>query len=159
MSRDKQAKTRCISLLLDHGFSRKGPKNSASSVPSFIRSADISRSAHQNFLIFCTELEQHKCRKVTFSDFRKKLLTFCGWGHKVKFAHKLDFCKNCFRTVHQNFSIFCMKLDNNKAFQTMYILSSGKLLGSKGQILGPKLTFSKISSEPHDTFFLHEVRH
>ena len=35
------------------------------------------------------------------------------------------------------------------------------LQGSKGQILDPKLTFSKISSEPRDTFFgfLHEVRH
>ena len=28
------------------------------------------------------------------------------------------------------------------------------LQGSRGQILGPKLTFSKISSEPRDTFFL-----
>ena len=32
---------------------------------------------------------------------------------------------------------------------------------SKSQILGPKLTFSKISSEPRDAFFYfwHEVRH
>ena len=54
-----------------HGFSRKGPINSASSVRSFVRNADISGSARQKFLIFCTKLEQHNCRKVTFSYFRK----------------------------------------------------------------------------------------
>ena len=47
-----------------HGFSRKGPINSASSVRSsvrsFVRNADISGSARQKFLIFCTKLEQHK---------------------------------------------------------------------------------------------------
>ena len=114
-----------------HGFSRKGPINSASSV----RNADISGSARQKFLIFCTKLEQHKRRKVTFSDFRKKLLTPCGRGHKVKFGPKLGFFKDCLRTAGQNFPIFCMKLDNNKAFQTMYMLSSGNLLPrpSRGQ--------------------------
>ena len=49
-------------------------------------------------------------------------------GQKVKFGPNLDFFKDCFRTSSQNFSIFCMKLDNNKAFQMMYMLSSGKLL-------------------------------
>ena len=120
-----------------HGFSRKGHKFSfvRSFVCSFFRNADISGSALQKRLIFCTKLEQHKCRKMTFSDFRKKLLTPCGRGQKVKFGRKLDFFKDCFRIAHQNFSIFCMKLDNNKAFQTMYILSSEKLLPrpSRGQ--------------------------
>ena len=115
-----------------HGFSRKGPINSASSVHSsvrlFVRNAVISGSVGQNYLIFCTKLEQRKCRKLTFSDFRKKLLTPCGRGQKVSFGPKLDFFKDCFRTAHQNFSIFCMKLDKNKVFQTMYVLSSGKLL-------------------------------
>ena len=126
-----------------HGFNRKGPINSASSVRSsvrlsvcpFVRNADISGSACQKFLIFCTKLEQYYCRKVTFFDFRKKILTLCGRGQKVKFDPKLDFFKDCFRTACQNFSIFRMKLDNNKAFQTMYMLSSGKLLPrpSRGQ--------------------------
>ena len=97
------------------------------SVRLFVRNA-ISGSVHQKFLIFCTDLEQHKCRNVTFFDFRKKLLTPCGRGQKVKFGPKLDFFKDCFQTASQNFSIFCMKLDNDKAFQTMYFLSSGKLL-------------------------------
>ena len=61
-----------------HGFSRKGPINSAlsvrSSVCSFVGNADISGSVCQKFLIFCTKLEQHNCRKVTFSDFGKKTL-------------------------------------------------------------------------------------
>ena len=100
-----------------HGFSRKGTINSALSVRSFVRNADISGCAHQNFLIFCTKSEQHNCRKVIFFDFRKKLLTPCGWGQKIKFGPKLDFFKDCFQTAYQNFSTFCMKLDNNKAFQ------------------------------------------
>ena len=125
-----------------HSFSRKGPINSAF--------ADISGSAHQDFLIFCRKVEQHNCRKVTFSDFRKKLLTPCGRGQKVKFDPKLDFFKDCFQTVHQNFLIFCMKLDNNKAFQMMHMLSSRKLLprpsrGQKVKFWVLKLTFSKIS--------------
>ena len=144
-----------------HSFSQKGPINSAlsvrSSVHSFVCNADTSGSACQKFLIFCTKLEQHKCMKVTLCDFRKKILNPCGWGQKVKFGPKLDFFKDCFQTACQNFSMFCMKLDNNKAFQTMYMLSSGKLAQalqrSKRQILGPKLTFSKISSELCDTFF------
>ena len=115
-------------LYWTHGFSRKGPINSASSVRSFVCNADISGSARQKFLIFRTKLEQHKCRKVTFSNFRKKLLTPCGRGQKVKFDPKLDFFKDCFRTARQNFSIFCMKLDNKKVFQTMYTISSGTLL-------------------------------
>ena len=94
-----------------HGFSRKCPINSASSIRSFICKADISGSACQKFLIFCTKLEQHKCRKVTFRNFRKKLLTSCGQGQNVKFGPKLGFFKDCFRTAHQNFSIFCMKLE------------------------------------------------
>ena len=124
-----------IIIYWTQGFSRKGPINSASCVCPFVRNADISGSARQKFLIFCTKLEQHKCRKVRFSDFRKKLLTPCGRGQKVKFGPKLDFFKNCFRTARKNFSMFCMKLDNNKAFQTMYMLSSGKLLPrpSRGQ--------------------------
>ena len=118
-------RTKCIPdkfliLYWTHGFSRKGLINSASSVRlsvrPFVRNADISGSTRQNFLMFCTKLEQHKCRKVTFSDFRKKLLTPCGRGQKVKFGPKLDFFKDCFRTTCQNFLIFCMKLDNNKAF-------------------------------------------
>ena len=123
-----------------HGFSRKGPINSASSVRSFVRNADISGSTLQKFLIFCTKLEQHNCRKVAFSDFRKKLLTSCGWGQKVKFGLKLDFFKDCFRTARQNFSIFCMKLDNIKTFQTMYMLPSGKLLPRPSR--GQKVKFS-----------------
>ena len=133
-----------------YGFSRKGPINSAGSVRSFIRNADISGSTRQKFLIFCTKLEQHRCRKVTFSDCRKKLLTPCGRGQTVKFGPKLDFFKDCFRTARQNFSIFCMKLDNNKAFQTMYmyVLPLRKLLprpheGQKVKF-GPKLDFFKI---------------
>ena len=114
------------------GFSQKGPINSASSVRLFIRNTDISGSMCQKFLIFCTKLEQHKCRKVMFSDHP------CGWGQKVKFGLKLDF-KDCFRTACQNFSIFCMKLDSNKAFQTMYMLSSGKLLISPSR--GQKVKF------------------
>ena len=110
-----------------HGFSPKGSYK-FSFVRSFIRNADSSGSASQKFLIFCTKLEQHNWRKVTFSDFRKKLLAPCRQGQKVKFGPKLDFFKDCFRTAHQSFSIFCMKLDNNKVFQTMYMLSSGKLL-------------------------------
>ena len=132
----------CKTVIFDfwtHGFSRKGPINSASSVRSFVRNADISRSARQKFLIFCTKLEQHKCRKVTFFDFRKKLLTPCGRGRKVKFGPKLDFFKDCFRTAGQNFSIFCMKLDNNNAFQKMYMLSSGKLLPRSS--MGQKVKF------------------
>ena len=78
-----------------HSFSRKGPINSAlsicSSVRSFVRNTDISGSTCQNFLIVCTKLEQHNCRKVMFFDFRKKLLTPCGQGQKVKFGPKLDF--------------------------------------------------------------------
>ena len=122
--------------------------NSASSVRSFVPNADISGSTCQNFLIFCTKLEQHKCRKVTFPDSRKKLLTSCGWGQKIKFGPKLDFFKDCFQTACQNFSIFCMKLDNNKAFQTMYMLSSGKPFPrpSRGQKVkfGPKLNVFRI---------------
>ena len=91
--------------------------NSASSVRSFVPNADISGFTCQNFLIFCTKLEQHKCRKVTFRDSRKKLLTSCGWGQKIKFGPKLDFFKDCFQTACQNFSIFYMKLDNNKDFK------------------------------------------
>ena len=141
----------CYNSIMYHGFSRKGPINSASSVclsvRPFICNADISGSGCQKFLIFCTKLEQHKCRKVTFSDFRKKLLSPCGRAQKIKFGPKLDFFKDCFRTAHQNFSIFCMKLDNNKAFQTMYMLSSGKLLprscGGQEVKFGPKIDFFK----------------
>ena len=117
-----------------HGFSRKGPINSASSVRSSVTLISQDLRAKM-FLIFCTKLEQHKYRKVTFSDFRKKILTSCGQGQKVKFGPKLDFFKDCFRNARQNFSIFCMKLDNNKALQTMYMLSSEKLLPrpSRGQ--------------------------
>ena len=104
-------------------------------VRPFVRNPDISGSARQNFLIFCTKLEQHKCRKVTFSDFRKKTPDPFRRDQKVKFGSKLDFFKDYFRTASQNFSFFCVKLDNNKAFQTMYILSSGKLFPrpSRGQ--------------------------
>ena len=133
-----------------YSFSQKGPINSASSVHLFVCNTDISGFTCQKFFIFCTKLEQHNCRKVMFFDFRKELLTPCGQGQKVKFGPKLDFFKDCFRTAHQVFSIFCMKLDSNKAFQIMYMLSSGKLLPrpsrgqrSEGQILDPKLTFSR----------------
>ena len=104
-------------------------------VRPLVRNADISGSARQKILIFSIKLEQHNCRKVTFFDFRKKLLTPCGRGQKAKFGPKLDFFKDCFRTARQNFSIFCMKLENNKAFQTMYMLSSENLLPrpSRGQ--------------------------
>ena len=164
----------CLLLLLlffyyyywTHGFSRKGPINSASSVRSFVRNADISGSALQNFLIFCTKLEQHNCRKVTFSDFRKKLLAPCGRGQKVIFGPKLDFFKDCFRTARQNFSIFCMKLGNNKAFQTMYMLSSGKLLprpsrGQKVKFLAQNWIFLKylLNRVTHFFDFSHEVIH
>ena len=134
-----------------HGFSGKGPINSASSVRSsvcsFVRNADISGSARQNFLIFGTKLEQHKCRKVTFSDFRKKLLTPFGRGQKVKFGPKLDFFKDYFRTALQNFSIFCMKLDNNKAFQTIICYPQENSCpgppGVKRSNFGPKIDFFK----------------
>ena len=88
----------CCSLLWflyfwTHCFSRKGPINSASSVlssvRSFVRNADISGSARQKFLIFCTKLEQHKCRKVTFSDFRKKTLDPLWAGSKGQIWSKI----------------------------------------------------------------------
>ena len=152
-----------------HGFSQEGPIiQLCPSVHPFVRpflpNADISGSVGQKFLIFCTKLEQHKCRKVMFSNFPKRLLTPCGWGQKVKLGPKLNFFKDCFRTAPQNFLIFCMKLDNNKAFQTMYMLSLGILLPrpsrSKGQILGPKLTFSVVAVGPvvHCPLFLYDIR-
>ena len=108
-----------------HGFNRKGPINSDSSVRSSIRSftrnADISGSAPQNFLIFCTKLEQHKCRKVTFSDFRKKLLSGVK---RSNMAQNWTFSKIASELRTRIFRFFCMKLDDNKAFQTIYMLSS-----------------------------------
>ena len=153
-----------------HSFSQKGPINSASSVcssvRSFVHNTDISASTGQKFLIFCTKLEQHNCRKVTFSDFRKKLLTPCGWGQKVKFGPKLDFSKDCFQTASQNCSMFCMKLDNNKAFQTTYMLSTWKLLPrpSRGQNVkfwAQNWLFQKylLNCVTHFLGFLHELRH
>ena len=114
-----------------HGFSRNGPTNLASSV----RNADISGSARQKFLIFCTKLEQHKCRKVTFSDFRKKLLTPLWAGSKGQIWPKIGLFQRLLPNCAPEFFDFLHKLDNNKAFQTMYILSSGKLLPrpSRGQ--------------------------
>ena len=87
---------------------------------------------------------------MSFFDFRKKLLIPCGRGQKVEFGLKLDFFKDCFQTAPQNFSIFCMKLDNNKVFQTMYMLSSGKLLlrpsrGEKVKFWVQNWLFQKLS--------------
>ena len=98
-----------------HGFSRNGPIN--------------------KFLIFCTKLEQHKCRKVTFSDFRKKLLTPLWAGSKGQIWPKIGLFQRLLPNCAPEFFDFLHKLDNNKAFQTMYILSSGKLLPrpSRGQ--------------------------
>ena len=74
-----------------HGFSRKGHKFSfvRSFVCSFFRNADISGSALQKRLIFCTKLEQHKCRKMTFSDFRKKTLDPVWAGSKGQIWPKI----------------------------------------------------------------------
>ena len=78
-----------------HGFRRKSPINSASSVRPivrpFVRNADISGSARQKFLIFCTKLEQHNCRKVTFSDFRKNFLTPVGGVKRSNLAQNWTF--------------------------------------------------------------------
>ena len=133
-----------------HRFGRIGHINSASSVRPFVcpfvHNADISGSACQNFLIFCTKLKQHKCRKLMFSYFHKKLLTLCGRGQKVKFGPKLDFFKDCFQTACQNFSIFCIKLDNNKAFQTMGYPQENSCPGPPGvkrSNFGPKIDFFK----------------
>ena len=73
-----------------------------------------------------------------------------GGVKRSNLAPKLDFLKDCFRTASQNFSIFCMKLDNNKAFQTMHMLSSGKLLprpsrGQKVKLWAQNWLFQKLS--------------
>ena len=136
----------CHILLLDPQLSPKGSYK-FSFVRPFIRNADISGSACQKFLIFCTKLEQHKCRKVSFSNFRKKLLTPCGWGQKVKFGPKLLLFQRLLPNCMPESFDFCMKLDNNKAFQTMYILSSGNSClgppGVKRSNFGPKIDFFK----------------
>ena len=64
-----------------------------------------------------------------------KLLPMPHRGQKVKFGPKLDFFNIVLCTGCQNVLFFCMKLDNNKTFQTMYLLTSRKLSArpSRGQ--------------------------
>ena len=88
-----------------------------------------------HFLIFCMKLDANNTLLTMCMLPLGKLLPMPHKGEKVKFGPKLDFFEIILWTVCQKFLIFCMKLDNNRTFQTMYMLPSRKLLPrpSRGQ--------------------------
>ena len=53
-------------------------------VCAFVRSAEISKSVHRNFLIFGTKLGLPNVTEVTFSDFARKILFCRFWPILVK---------------------------------------------------------------------------
>ena len=54
------------------------------SVRVFVRSAEISKSVHRNFLIFGTKLGLPNATEVTFSDFARKIPFGRFWPVLVK---------------------------------------------------------------------------
>ena len=55
-------------------------------VRSFVRSAEISKSVHRNFLIFGTKLGLPNATEVTFSDFARKINVLANFS---KSAHRI----------------------------------------------------------------------
>ena len=120
---------------------------------------NIFRTRRQNFFIFCMKLDSNKALQDTYVSCSGKLLTTCQGGQKVKFGPKMNIFKNIFGARRQNFFIFCMKLDSNKALQDTYVSCSGKLLttcqGGQKVKFGPKMNiFKNIFGTRCQNFFI-----
>ena len=70
------------------------------SVRAWVRSAELSKSVHSNFLIFGTKLGLPNVTEVTFSDFARKILFGHFWLILVKMA--IFGQKSTFRPISQN---------------------------------------------------------
>ena len=78
------------------------------SVRSFVRSAEISKSVHRNFLIFGTKLGLPNATEVTFSDFARKIPFGRFWPILVKNGHfwpKINVSANFSKSAHRIFLI------------------------------------------------------